>query len=152
MILGQDGSGSFALADSLQGATNAVIDARLREIRDQLNHDLIPQLFALNGWDTSVTPYFDFDDFKEISIDDFSKALQRIASVGLLVRDAAVVNAVHKRMGLPIPFDKTDIPIEEVMEKTTPMTSRSGDGMKVGKISGTGGVASKDTSAANMEN
>src|SRR5699024_1529058 len=60
LILGQDGSGSFALAEALGAVTNTVIDARLKELRDQLNHDLIPQLFRLNGWDVSVTPYFDY--------------------------------------------------------------------------------------------
>src|SRR5690606_27157109 len=34
LILGQDGSGSFALAESLESATSIVVNARLREIRD----------------------------------------------------------------------------------------------------------------------
>ena len=33
---------------------NKVIEARLAEIRDVLNHKLIPLIFQWNGWDTEV--------------------------------------------------------------------------------------------------
>lgn len=153
LILGQDGSGSFALAESLGTVTDTVVGARLREIRDQLNHDLIPQLFALNGWDTSVMPYFDFEDYSESSLDDFSKAVQRIASIGGLVMNAETINYCHQKLGAPIPFDKTDISIEEVRKFTTANDSKSGEGMKKGSGNGTSDSASsRDNSSANMEN
>jgi hypothetical protein len=153
LILGQDGSGSFALSESLGGVTDTVVGARLRELRDQLNHDLIPQLFMLNGWDTSVMPYFDFEDFSESTIDDFSKAVQRCASVGFMVADADTVNVVHEKLGLPKPFDKTDIPIEDVRKLTTPPESNAGEGMAIGSGNGTSNsAASRDTSASNSEN
>lgn len=154
LILGQDGSGSFALSESLEGATWTVVSARLREIRDQLNHDLIPQLFELNGWDSSVTPYFDFDDFKEVDVDELSKAIQRIASIGGIVLNAEVVNTIHEKLDLPIPFDREDISIEEVREQTTGMTSSSGKGMQVGTTgNGTAKISqTRDTSVSNMEN
>jgi phage gp29-like protein len=153
LILGQDGSGSFALSESLGGVTDTVVGARLREIRDQLNHDLIPQLFALNGWDTSVTPYFDFEDFSEASLDDFSKAIQRIASVGCLVANAETVNYCHEKLGAPVPFDRTDIDIDEVRKFTTPDVSNSGEGMQTGSSNGTSNsAASRDNSSANLEN
>jgi len=154
LILGQDGSGSFALAENLENATAIVVNARLREIRDQLNHDLIPQLFALNGWDVSVTPYFDFDEFKESNIDDFSKAIQRIAAVSGLVLNAETINVIHEKLGLPIPFDQTDISIEEVRELTTPFESNSGEGMEQGTTgNGTARSASRrDNSTSNTEN
>jgi len=154
LILGQDGSGSFALSESLEGSTNTVIDARLREIRDQLNHDLVPQLFALNGWDNTVTPYFDFEGFREPSIDDFSKAIQRIASIGGLVLNAEVINIIHEKLGLPAPFDDTTIDITEVREMSSNFESNAGEGMETG-TSGTGTARTasrRDTSTSNMEN
>lgn len=153
LILGQDGSGSFALSESLGGVTDTVVGARLREIRDQLNHDLIPQLFALNGWDTSVMPYFDFEDFSESSLDDFSKAVQRMASVGMLVANAETVNYCHEKLGAPVPFDKTDIDIDEVRKFTTPDVSNAGEGMATGSGNGTSSsAASRDNSSSNLEN
>lgn len=154
LILGQDGSGSFALSESLEGATWTVVSARLREIRDQLNHDLIPQLFELNGWDSSVTPYFDFDDFKEVDVDELSKAIQRIASIGGIVLNAEVINTIHEKLDLPIPFDREDISIEEVRKQTTGLTSNAGEGMEVGTTgNGTSKISqTRDNSTANMEN
>ena len=55
LVLGQEGGGSYSLAESQSSISQMVIDARLIEIRDQLNHDLIPQLFRLNGWDATDT-------------------------------------------------------------------------------------------------
>ena len=75
LTLGQDGSGSFALAENLKDLTQTVINARLKELRDQLNHDLIPQLFMLNGWDVSVLPYFDFIKTDENSLDEILGSL-----------------------------------------------------------------------------
>ena len=154
LILGQDGSGSFALSESLEGATWTVVAARLREIRDQLNHDLIPQLFELNGWDSSITPYFDFDDFKEVDVDVLSKAIQRIASIGGIVLNAEVVNSIHEKLDLPVPFDREDISIEEVRKFTTGLTSNAGEGMEVGTTGqGTSKISTKrDNSISNMEN
>lgn len=154
LILGQDGSGSFALAEQLQGATGAVIDARLREIRDQLNHDLIPQLFALNGWDITNTPYFDFEDFQESNLDDFSKSVQRIASVGGMVLNAETINQIHEKLGLSIPFDDINIDIEDVREMASNFQSNAGEGMETG-TSGNGtakSAASRDNSSANLSN
>lgn len=154
LVLGQNGSGSFALAENLQRLTETVVGARLREIRDQLNHDLIPQLFKLNGWDVSVTPYFDFDEVQESSLDDLSKYIQRIASIGGIVMDAEMVNWVHMKIGAPIPFDDTDLPIEEVRQQVSNFTSNSGEGMEAGTVgNGTSSSASsRDNSVANMEN
>lgn len=153
LILGQDGSGSFALSESLSSVTDTVVGARLREIRDQLNHDLIPQLFMLNGWDTSVMPYFDFEDFSESTVDDFSKAIQRMASVGMLVPTAETVNFCHEKIGAPKPFDKTDISVDEVRKFTTPDDSKAGEGMSTGSGNGTSNsAASRDNSTSNAEN
>ena len=154
LVLGQDGGGSFALSDNIKEVANTVIQARLREIRDQLNHDLIPQLFRINGWDTEVTPYFDFEEDESSDWDEFSKAVQRIAAVGGIVLDAPTVNSIAKKLSLPIPFDDEDISLEEVEKYTTAKTTRSGDGMEVGKVGeGTSDVLSgEDKSISNMEN
>lgn len=153
MMSGQEGGGSFSLSESLKDITDVVISARLKEIEQVLNHDLIPQIYQVNGWDMEVLPYFTYEDFTQVTLDELSKTLQRVASVGGLVMGASQINWIHEQIGLPKAFDDEDITIEEVKELTTPTTSRAGDGMEVGKFSGTSDkVADEDTSISNLEN
>lgn len=154
LIIGQDGSGSFALSSSLEAITDTVITARLKEIRDQLNHDLIPQLFALNGWDTTVTPYFDFSETKKPDLDILSKFIQRVAAAGLVKVDADTVNWLAEQAGMPIPFDNTEISTEEVKKLLTAYDSNAGEGMEEGTSdNGTAkSGSSRDNSSANTEN
>lgn len=154
LIIGQDGSGSFALAESLENITEVVVEARLREMRDQLNHDLVPQLFAINGYDTSVTPYFDYESTQQPSVDDLGKYIQRVASAGLMKVDADVVNWIHAQIGMPQAFDDTTLSVEEVKEQLTGFDSAAGAGMAVGTTGeGTSKtLGGRDSSTANKEN
>jgi hypothetical protein len=153
LTLGQDGSGSFALAENLEHLTKTVISARLKELRDQLNHDLVKQLFMLNGWNTDVMPYFDFVNSQDTSLDELSKYVQRIASVGGLKFDADAVNFLHEQAGLPKAFDNTDITIEDVRMQTTAYSSGASGGMSKGSSNGTSDSAAKqDNSISNLEN
>lgn len=153
LTIGQDGSGSFALAEVLEGITSTVIESRLVEIRDQLNHDLVPQLFAVNGFSTEVTPYFDFVRTDEISVDDLGKYIQRVGAAGMLSNDAHTANWIADQVGMPRPFDDTNISVEEVRERMTNFTSNAGEGLAAGGLDGTSsGASSRDNSIANLEN
>lgn len=152
LVLGQEGGGSYSLAESQSGISQMVIDARLIEIRDQLNHDLIPQLFALNGWDVTDTPYFDFGDIAEESLDEISKYIQRIAAVGLMPKTAPVVNWVTEKLGMAPQFSDSDEP-ENIQPHLTGYTSGAGEGLVSGTGNGTGkSVATRDNSTSNLEN
>lgn len=154
LILGQDGGGSFSLAESLQGISDMAIEAKLIEIREQLNHDLIPQLFGLNGFSTEVTPYFDFGDLVSPDLDVLSKFIQRTAAVGMLSQDPATINWIAEQANMPIPFKDPTIDIETAREQLTGATSRSGDGMQNGMGNGIGDSSgsSGDSSTSNTEN
>lgn len=153
LTLGQDGSGSFALSTSLEGITDTVVTARLKEIRDQLNHDLIPQLFRVNGWSTDVLPYFDYSDNKRTSLDDLSKFIQRVGAAGLIKVDPDTINWIAEQAGMPIPFDDTNITTEEVRELVTGFTSNAGEGMVEGTGNGTAKSSStRDTTTSNAAN
>lgn len=152
LILGQDGGGSYSLAESQSSVSQMVIDARLTEIRDQLNHDLIPQLFALNKWDVVNTPYFDFAEINEESLDEISKYIQRISAVGLMPKTPAVVNFVTDRLGIEPQFKGTET-TEEMAPSLTQYESGAAEGLEQGSGNGTSSSSSKtDTSAANKEN
>lgn len=153
MIIGQDGSGSFALAEALEGITSTVVEARLIELRDIINHDLVKQLFEVNGWDTAVLPFFEFEEVKRTNLDQWSSAVQRIASNGLIKLDANTVNTVHSKLGLDTAYDNEDIDAEEIRQNATNFTSSAGEGLTSPTGQGTSTTpSSSDSSVGNKEN
>ena len=154
LILGQEGGGSYSLAESMTGVSEMVIRTRLQEIADQLNHDLIPQLFALNGWDVTVTPYFAFGEVQKESLDEIGKFVQRVGAVGMLPKTPEIVNALTERLGMNAQFDPDTDTEEDFHAKLTNYTSGASEGMEEGTTgSGTAKTAvSRDTSVSNSEN
>jgi hypothetical protein len=150
---GQTESGSFSIKDTKTNLCAMAMEHRLNEIRDVLNNDLIPQLFALNGWNTERTPTFEYGDIADVDSEAWSKALQRAASVGLVEIDRPILNKTREVLGVePLPVDQ---PVDK--ENLTGNASRSGDGMAAGKsgegTSNIGGKSSKeDKSARNRDN
>lgn len=157
LLLGNTGGGSYALSDNLLDVARTAIKARLIEIQDVLNKDLVPQLFRLNGWPTEVLPEICFGEISQETVDNFTKGIQRTAAVGCLYKSAANVNKIAKVLGLPDYLDE-DLSHEEVQERLTPSTSRSGDSMQVGKSgNGTSDIGdsdsnNRDNSVSNNEN
>ena len=153
LLLGQDGGGSYALSESLSGVSSIVIEAKLKEIEAQLNHDLIPQLFALNGINKRVLPKVKFGDLSNPDLDILSKFLQRAGSAGLIPKTPAFVNWVVQQINAPIPFDDVSIPVEEAAKYLTGYTSSAGEGMQtLGDGTSTGIDGQGDSSSSNSEN
>ena len=109
----------LSLSLSLKDITDLVVVTRLKEIREVLNHDLIPQIYQVNGWDMTEMPKFTYEDFTQVTLDELSKTLQRIASVGGLVLGAEQMNWIHEQVGLPAAFQDVEITIEEAREVAT---------------------------------
>jgi hypothetical protein len=124
------------------------IEARLKEIQDTLNNDLVPQLFALNGeiLTAKELPKFKYGDLDEVDLDEFSKAIQRMGSVGALELDRDMANKIRESIkvtpkGVDEPVDK-----EEIMGGD----SQAGNGMAAGGGNGASGKpSSRDNAAAN---
>lgn len=149
LILGQEGGGSYSLAESLDSVTQMVIDTRLSAIRDQLNNDLVPQLFALNQWDITETPYFDYGEVAQNSLDEISKYVQRVGAAGLLPKTPRVVNFLTERLGVDSEFKETDKG-EEFDSQLTNYVSGASEGMEKGMGNGTSNKpAGRDNSTAN---
>ena len=153
LILGQDGGGSFSLAESLDGVTKMVVNERLTQIAEQLNHDLIPQLFALNGWDITDTPKFEYGEVSAESLDEIGKYIQRTAAVGMFPKTPEAVNYVTSRLGSLAPQFKDDTPEEEFLPKLTNYTSGAGEGQASPVGSGTAKTlgSGKDSTTSNLE-
>lgn len=155
--LGADGTGSFSLAEAKTSILALAIDARLKEIASVLNHDLIVQLYQLNGWELKNLPSFVYEEPDEISIEAFSAAVQRIFAVGAVEVDRPILNRVRKMLGVPLKPDDEPVDVENLSTNITGASSRSGDGLSPGSAgNGTakiGGKSSnKDSSVANKEN
>lgn len=148
--MGQDQVGSFALAGEKTTLMAMAIEARLREIADVLNNDLIPQTFALNGWDDVELPKFKYGELTEIDLEEFSKAIQRVFSVNAIEADRPVMNKIRTTVfGVDPKPDDTPVNKDELPKQE----SKSGDGMATGSGNGTAkDPASTDTSSNNADN
>lgn len=152
LVLGQDGTGSYSLSENISGVTSLTVEMSLREIEQVLNHDLIPQLFALNGNRKDVLPKVRFGDLSSPDLETLSKFIQRTAAVGLMPKTAKTVNWITKQANMPIAF-AGDETTEEIAPMLTGYTSGAGEGLAKGSGNGTSDSnATKDNSTSNMEN
>lgn len=153
LSLGSNGSGSFSLAESKISVVEMAIQSKLDEIKSQLNHDLIKQLFELNGWDTDVLPYLDYGSVGTESLDELGKFIQRVSATGNLPKVPEVINWIMKAADIPYRVD-LGLSTDDLTKILSPDTSASGSGMVEGLNNGTGSSdgSSGDSSTSNNEN
>lgn len=148
--LGQDQSGSYSLAGAKTNMMAMAIEARLQEIKDVIDNDLIYQLFALNGEHPAAPlPKLQFGDLDEVDLDEFSKAIQRIGSVGGIEFDREVSNKIRRALGISPKKDDEPIDKEAIMGGE----SQAGDGLAAGGLNGASkNPAKRDNAASNSNN
>lgn len=152
LLLGNTGTGSFALASVKNTLTGNAIEGYLKKIMKVINNDLVRQIYELNGWDTRRMCKVDYENLSEESLEEISKYFQRITSVGMMPKTVDTVNYVLSTLGLePLPEGMTQEELEELLPDSK---SRSGDGMEVGTTgNGTStSVSGDDTSSLNQDN
>lgn len=146
--MGQDQVGSYSLAGAKTNIMAMAIEARLKEIQDTLNNDLIPQLFALNGETLTAKelPKLQYGDLDEVDLDEFSKAIQRMGSVGALELDRPMANKIRESIKVVAKRDDEPVDKDEIMGGD----SQAGDGMAAGGGNGASSkVSTRDNAAAN---
>lgn len=150
LTLGQGATGSFALGQLKNSLSGSAASAILKNITEVINNDLVKQTYVLNGWNPARMGRIDYDNLETVDLEAFSKAIQRFASVSALEIDRATLNRVRESVGIDKLSDNEE-PQEQYLGKNT---SRSGDGMGVGKTgNGTSNeVASQDNSTQNLDN
>lgn len=149
LILGEGTGGSYNLNDSKTTLLYGAIQDRLKEIADEINNVLIRRLFEANGWDTNELPRIQFRNTAALDLETFSKAVQRIAAVGLLEVDRDVLNYVRRQLEIQEKPEDAEVDFSLLSNST----SRAGDGIAKGSLNGTSdSVATVDTSVANTEN
>ena len=148
LLQGNTNTGSFALGSIKNSLSGAYAERLISNIAEVIQNDLIRQTYEINSWPTDRMGKLDFDNLDNTDIESLSKYLQRVASVGLLEKDRAVLNAVRQGIGIdPLPED-----LEPQLDLITPETSRSGDGMATPGEGTSTNVSGQDTTSNNLEN
>jgi len=153
--LGSEGSGSFSLAESKSSVLALAIDYRLKEIAEVLNSHLMRTLYEMNGWDTTNMARFSYKDVEEVSLEEFSKAIQRIFSTSAIEVDREVLNRVRTVLGIDPRPDDEEVDKDNLPANLTGNKSAAGAGMEVG-TTGNGTAKNpngqQDSSANNADN
>lgn len=147
LLMGNTSAGSFALGSIKNSLTGSVAEDFLRSIIQEINNDLIRQVYELNGWDVSRRCKVDVEGFDQESLDELGKYIQRVTSVGLMPKTEEVVNLVLNKLGLDNLPEGTDI-----NELLSDNTSRAGDGFTTPGEGTATNVSGNDTSSLNTEN
>lgn len=151
LILGQDGVGSYALADSKNSLHAFFMERILLFIADVFQREFVKSLATINGiqLEEDDMPTMMFGELDQADPQERAKVVQLMSGVGFLVKDKSIIIQAHKQAG----YDTTEIEKlteEQLLSKLTPDTARVGES---GGSSGTGGTQQGGiTSATNSGN
>ena len=146
-------SASSSLTTNKQTMFNMFVEARLREFIEIMNNDLIPDLFARNGWDITKTPKLKYDRVEKLTVAEMAKAIQQLSATSTIPITAENTNYMAEVFGFP-----TRVPLDISFEELTKLRgydlgiqSRSGDGAKSPVGEGTATTSSGlDKNASNL--
>ncbi len=152
--LGAEGTGSFSLAESKSSVLALAIDYRLREIAEVLNSHLMRVLYEMNGWDATRMSRFCYADIEEVSLEEFSKAIQRIFSTSAIEVDRPVMNRIREVLGVPLKGADEEVDKDNLPATIAGNATAASKGMEVGTSGdGTSKTATgKDRSSDNADN
>ena len=149
LLAGENGGGSYNLIEGQNSNHAFTVKRAVTLIEEVWNKDIFPQLFRLNEWKLSPKdmPKFKAGSVQEVSIEEFSKGIQRCQNFLPIVPD--VLNQIYK--GLGIEYELDDKMTTEEIKKLLP-TYENNTGKSDGS-SGTGDTqAGGANSATNSEN
>ncbi len=146
-------SASSSLTTNKQTMFNMFVEARLREFTEVINNDLIPDLFARNGWDITKTPTLKYDRVEKLTVAEMAKAVQQLSATQTIPITVENTNYIAEVFGFPTRLAE-DTTFEELLKLRgygLDIQSRSGDGLKTGTDNGTStSVSASDTNASNL--
>ena len=146
-------SASSSLTTNKQTMFNMFVEARLREFIEVINIDLIPDLFARNGWDITKTPKLKYDRVEKLTVAEMAKAIQQLSATSTIPITAENTNYMAEVFGFPtrVPLDMSFEDLTKLRGYDLGIQSRSGDGAAAGASNGTStSVATADTNASNL--
>jgi hypothetical protein len=122
--LGTESQGSYALAESKTTLLAMGVEHHLKIIKRVLNHDLVKQIYVLNGWEynSKTSAKFEYGDIEERDLEVLSKAVQRFMTSGAIRPTKRIEDYLTDSIGVK-PQKEGDM---ELIESV--MTSKSGTG------------------------
>lgn len=147
LSLGTDGSGSYALSDNKFNLIEFATEHHLEVFKRTFNHDLMRQIYKVNGWeyDPETSCEFVYDKLSDGDLTAIASAIQKILAVGGMRVTKDLEDYLY---GL---FD-IEPPTEDSEFLETDNKSRVGDGMEEGLPNGVGESTAKgsDRATANV--
>ena len=142
--LGTESHGSYSLADAKTSLLSMGVEHHLKLIQRVLNHDLIRQIYAINGWeyDDTNSVKFVYSDIEKPDLDVLGKFVQRVKSVGAIRATKELESKLNEYLGIE-PMEDEDMEFIETED-----SSRAGESQGT---SGTGNNA-QDNSDTNSDN
>ena len=114
VLLGMDGTGSFALSSSKTALFAQALGTYLQTISTTFNEQAIAPLMRLNGWDDpEYYPKIVFSDIETPDVRELGAALTGLAGAGLITPDDGLEKWIREFANLP-PVDMgSNRPAEE---------------------------------------
>lgn len=101
MLLGENASGTRSLSDNKVTAFAQFVDSTLKEVRIQLQKDLLGPLWELNGWDEELKPKLKVESVVFRDAGQMAEVMRNLATAGVQVdRQDEAVQELFDLMGL----------------------------------------------------
>lgn len=147
--------GTSSAVTNKQNMLNMLVESLLQLIFDQINNDLIPDLFLKNGMDNTRTPKIKYGKLADLDFGNYAKAIQQLKATKMIAVTPENVNFIAEVMQLPyrVPSDATKEELDKILGVEEKDESKSGAGFETGSGNGTAKEPSEeDTSASNLSN
>lgn len=108
ILLGSGGgAGSYALANEQASVFTIALGAALARIESELNHKLIPELCAVNGYDEREVPVLKFADLQDTSLNTLATFINQLVGANVLTPDDKLEEHLREIADLPAPDKAT---------------------------------------------
>jgi len=101
MLLGHQGTGSFALGSSKMDLWTMAIDGIAKSIAEVVNQYAIPRLLRLNNMDTENPPRLTYGEVNHVDLGEMSGYVSQLVGAGALVVDDDLEEHLRGIAGLP---------------------------------------------------
>lgn len=122
ILIGHEGTGSFALSKEKYDAFTRGLESWLRAVASVINRHAIPRLLQLNRIPMALAPKLCFDPIERVDLDALGKFLSVLSTAGApLFPERSLEEHVYRVAGLPyVPADERDEMIPEPPAQPVP--------------------------------
>lgn len=109
LLLGADGTGSLALAQSKVGTFYMTVMSTLLDLCEVFDRDILRPVAEMNGWDEKLRPQMGVNEISDRDIDKIFASLARLSQAGApMMPDDPAVGELYDLLGLTRPPERMD--------------------------------------------